>query len=293
MGGYYAFGMTYEGPWQINDAAKDNPYQYNGKELNLDHGLNWSDYGARWYDACVGRWSSVDPMAEKYAVWTPYNYGMNNPIRFIDPDGMDTWDQVTEFQERVESNQRKQDLEADNQNWVVENRRSDDGNGGGPIAQVTNANKKNISTVSWGETSGVYPTKNTSNPTEREKYNPKLWDGEKLVQLLEARAGIILVATRNKGHHNASPNLDNKIDKMLAAYHLSENLPKANKLIKNDIVNYFYLSNTKEKFYGKNQIDTDYYTPVLVLTYGPFYTNGGGDVNKGEMYIHFFKAIEK
>jgi hypothetical protein len=37
---YYAFGMTYDGPWQINDAAKDNPYQYNGKELNLDHGLN-------------------------------------------------------------------------------------------------------------------------------------------------------------------------------------------------------------------------------------------------------------
>ena len=60
---YYAFGMTYDGPWMINDAAKDNPYQYNGKELNLDHGLNWSDYGARFYDACVGRWSSVDPMA--------------------------------------------------------------------------------------------------------------------------------------------------------------------------------------------------------------------------------------
>jgi len=79
--------MTYDGPWMINDAAKDNPYQYNGKELNLDHGLNWSDYGARWYDACLGRWSSVDPLASKYLGWSPYNYVTNNPIVKIDIAG--------------------------------------------------------------------------------------------------------------------------------------------------------------------------------------------------------------
>jgi len=77
----------HEGTWQMNDVAKDNLYMYNSKELNTDHGLNWSDYGARWYDACVGRWSSVDPLAEKYTKWSPYNYVMNNPIRLIDPDG--------------------------------------------------------------------------------------------------------------------------------------------------------------------------------------------------------------
>jgi RHS repeat-associated protein len=71
---YYTFGMKYDGTWQINNTAKDNHYQYNGKELNLDHGLNWSDYGARWYDACVGRRTSVDPLAEKYSGWSPYNY---------------------------------------------------------------------------------------------------------------------------------------------------------------------------------------------------------------------------
>jgi len=80
--------MTYDGPWMINDAAKDNPYQYNGKELNLDHGLNWSDYGARWYDACLGRWSSVDPLAESAMGWTPYRYGFNNPLSYTDPNGM-------------------------------------------------------------------------------------------------------------------------------------------------------------------------------------------------------------
>jgi RHS repeat-associated protein len=85
--GYYAFGMTHEGPWLMNDVAKDNMYIYNSKELNTDHGLNWSDYGARWYDACLGRWTSVDPLGSEYPSYSPYNYTLNNPIRLIDPDG--------------------------------------------------------------------------------------------------------------------------------------------------------------------------------------------------------------
>ncbi|MEZ5042495.1 MAG: RHS repeat-associated core domain-containing protein [Saprospiraceae bacterium] len=51
----------------VVDQDKLNRYQYNGKELTEDLGLNWNDYGARWYDLAIGRWNAVDLLAEKQA----------------------------------------------------------------------------------------------------------------------------------------------------------------------------------------------------------------------------------
>ncbi len=84
---YYPFGLTFEGAWMNDNSAIDYKYQYNGKEWNEDFGLNWLDYGARWYDAASVTWLGVDPLAEKYGSWSPFNYVLRNPVRFIDPDG--------------------------------------------------------------------------------------------------------------------------------------------------------------------------------------------------------------
>lgn len=77
--------MRHEPAFTVTGAV--NAYQYNGKELNSDFGLDWLDYGARWYDASIARWSTIDPLAEDYQSFSPYNYVLNNPLIFIDPDG--------------------------------------------------------------------------------------------------------------------------------------------------------------------------------------------------------------
>ena len=78
---YYPFGSTFA-------SSSVQPYKYNGKELDTANGLNWYDYGARHYDAVLGRWHVVDPLAEKYYSTSPYGYCLNNPVKYIDPTGM-------------------------------------------------------------------------------------------------------------------------------------------------------------------------------------------------------------
>ena len=85
---YYPFGSMF-----AQNNLQNNLYLYNGKELNNEFFENY-DYGARFYDPALGRFHTVDPLAEKYYFQSLYSYGHNNPIRFTDFMGMGPEDEV-------------------------------------------------------------------------------------------------------------------------------------------------------------------------------------------------------
>lgn len=76
-------------PFAEGQGQSVQPYKYGSKEFDTMHGLNQCDFHARQYDPAIARFTSMDPLAEKYYSWSPYVYCGNNPLRFTDPTGME------------------------------------------------------------------------------------------------------------------------------------------------------------------------------------------------------------
>lgn len=80
---YYPFG----GLFGESTGGTSQRYKYNGKEFDRTNGVDWYDYGARHMSPDVGRFTTIDPMAEKYYSISPYAYCANNPVKYIDLRG--------------------------------------------------------------------------------------------------------------------------------------------------------------------------------------------------------------
>ncbi|AKT42881.1 hypothetical protein [Chondromyces crocatus] len=138
-----------------------------------------------------------------------------------------------------------------------------------------------LSEVSWGETAGIYPS-------NKNLYSPAKWEQEKLCSLLRARAAVDDVAKRNSHVRKAKPSTGN-IDQMLKPYHCIENFPDLEAEI-DERVQWFYLSSEADKpetHPGAMQ------RMEIARSYGPFHNVGGGDVAKGDVWLHFYRLAPK
>ena len=82
---YYPFGMQM--PGRNSTASADARYKFTGKERDAETNLDY--FGARYYDSWRGQWGQVDPKANKYPGWSPYNYVLDSPVKNIDQIGQD------------------------------------------------------------------------------------------------------------------------------------------------------------------------------------------------------------
>ena len=117
---YYPFGLRHPNA-SLKTTA--NRYRYNGKEEIAADAT--SDYGARQYSAEFCQWMQVDPLAEKYYSWSPYNFCVGNPLRFVDPDGCEftenAWEWVNKLIANIDSRQARNNSKIADKQALINN----------------------------------------------------------------------------------------------------------------------------------------------------------------------------
>ena len=179
---YYPFGLIMKVIGKEGTGVLQNKFKYNGKEEQSKEfsdgtGLDYLDYGARMYDAQIGRWHNIDLLTSKNNFESPYVYVHNNPLIYVDPDGRDGIIVIKDGQININANVYAYGAGANKQ--VITQMQSDVNSrwGGNFIAQTSDGKQKfnvkinvNISLYEGKEKNDPSIIEESWNPNNRDNF---------------------------------------------------------------------------------------------------------------------------